>query len=334
MLILVLGLPVPRVRELLSRTVVRLAAAGIDADVCEADSLVGLAAHAISTTKSHTLVLVTYANHDWVRAIQAAGVPFAYVHTDPLPFVFEHEQQLDATRSAMMRMSSFVGLQAGPNCVRLDASDPAAGEQLLAFLSQRLDRQLPCTPDEGESQGPSADESQEGATGELEATIRAALRSFDSLKEGIAPRSVLVSRLLFSDSARDGAPVDRAIDATGRPRVLFYGPYAFLPAGIWRARIVVAVSEQLVGRSFGIEIAAGYGNATLAESAFNIEIAGRRDMVVEFKHEDFALPIEVRFSSLSGIFDGTVSLGYAEFSRAEPDTQSLASPLVEAAPAP
>jgi hypothetical protein len=331
MLVLVLGLPVPRVRGLLSRTVGTLAAAGIDADIYEADSLVRLAAHVASTTKSHTLMLVTLATHDWVQAIGAAGVPFAYLHTDPLPFVLEHDNQLDAARSAMMRLSSFSGLQAAPNCVRIDASNPAAEEQLLAFLSTRLERPVPFTGGTTEPGEPSTDETEGRPAGELDATVSAALRGFDSLNEGIPPRSVLVSRLLFSDAAREGAPVDRAIDATGRPRVLFYGPYAFLPAGIWRARIVVAVSEQLVGRSFGVEIAAGGGNATLAQSAFNIEIAGRRDMVVEFKHDDFALPIEVRFSSVTGIFDGTVSLGYVEFSRAEPDTQSLASPLVEVA---
>ncbi|MGA0596479.1 hypothetical protein ACO2SS_15570 [Enterovirga sp. CN4-39] len=329
MLVVVLGLPVPQVRNMLHDVAAALTSAGTPTDVVEVDDLVGVAAHAISTQATHSLVLVAYAAQDWARVLERSGAAFAYLHADPMAFVAGHESLLDGTRTVMMRLASFVEPQASGICQTIDAAAPQATEELLKFVGSRLglrDLSLGSVRPESEISGR---EGQSEQNRELDATVRAVLRSFDGLREGVRPRSVLTSRLLFHDATRDGAAVDRAIDATGRARILFYGPYAYLPRGIWRARTVVAFAEQLVGQTFGIEITAGFGTNTLAQATFNIEVPGRRDMVVEFKHEDASAPVEVRFSSQRGVFDGTLSLGYVEFSVAEPDTQPIVAPLVE-----
>jgi hypothetical protein len=120
--------------------------------------------------------------------------------------------------------------------------------------------------------------------------------------------------MLFNDSTKGGKPIEGPIDATGRPQILFFGPYVHLPSGVWRARTVVAFSEQLVGQSFRIEIVSGREASTIADRSFPIDAPGRHDLIVDFENDDYSTPLEVRLSSERGVFDGSLSLGYVEFS--------------------
>jgi hypothetical protein len=341
MLVVVLGLPVPRVLKMLSEVAAIVGAANGPVEVVEAADLAGLTRHAASARAAHIIALVTQADRDWVVVLAACNVPFAYVHADPMPFVLAHESSLDGARAALMKLASFVEPQANPRCLTIDAAAPGAAEALLRMVAGRLGMDPPFPGMAPAVGGNDTSEPLSTLDGELDATVRAVLRSFAGLGRGERPQSILTSRLLFLDATRGAIPVSGPIDATGRPGVLFYGPRTCLPRGKWRARAVVAFSQHLVGHTFGIEVTTGGGSTRLGEAAFSIDAPGRHDMMIPFENPDPDAPIELRLSSKRGVFDGTLSLGYVEFAAIEEalgEGEALEKPTValpgSASPAP
>ncbi|MBM0203765.1 hypothetical protein JNW90_12065 [Micromonospora sp. STR1s_5] len=326
MIFLVVGLPVRRVRRTIDSVVSALAAAGVEADIVEADDLSQFAAHAISSRAAPSIVWVRHVGHDWARVLSTSNVPFAYLHTHPVRALADQDDLLVAARDAIMRLVSFIELRDNPNCLSLNIDDSTAVQHLVDAVADRFGTPNSLPPQEKGLLETEIDLSTFG--GEVGATARAALRGFEPLSAGNSPKSILISRLMFSDATRGGIPVHLPIDVTGRPRILFYGPFIHLPRGVWRARIVASFSEQLVGQTFELDVVAGMTGERLAHTTFTLEVPSRRDMLLEFRHQDYTAVLQVRLSSQRGVFDGAVSLGYVEFTVAEPDTDTtLAPPL-------
>lgn len=135
-----------------------------------------------------------------------------------------------------------------------------------------------------------------------------------ALSDGRYERLV-TTRRFFTETATGGAPLE-PIDATGRNRLLIYGPFVSLPAGDWTARCVYSFSPGLIGTPMTVDVIHFVGGFTeLARTSFVVTSAGRFDVDVRFVLTEPSAVLEIRLFSDKAIFDGTISLGYVEFRR-------------------
>jgi hypothetical protein len=90
------------------------------------------------------------------------------------------------------------------------------------------------------------------------------------------------------------------LDITGRPRILVYGPYLALPAGVWRARVRFAVDEQACRREFRID----WGAPTdFKSTSVSPKEPGVYEIEMEHAWPDSAMA-EIRLLIMEGAFDG------------------------------
>jgi hypothetical protein len=129
-----------------------------------------------------------------------------------------------------------------------------------------------------------------------------------------------VTRDLMFDGNGAGPITSAPIDATGRPRLLTYGPYVNLPTGRWRVEYVFASSAELAATQFELDVsifADGIAHI-IARRDFTPATAGRAVIDLDFSIDRSDLPIEVRLSCTKAIFDGQLAIGYLLFrSRSE-----------------
>lgn len=147
---------------------------------------------------------------------------------------------------------------------------------------------------------------------------RAVHGALDGLNHALVDGSydkVVAARRFFTADVTGAAPLE-PIDATGRNRLLIYGPFLALPAGDWTARCVYSFSEGLVGTPMTVDVIHFSGALVeLARTSFAVTAPGRLDVNVRFQHVEPSAVLEVRLFSDRAIFDGTISLGFVEFSR-------------------
>jgi len=106
-------------------------------------------------------------------------------------------------------------------------------------------------------------------------------------------------------------PAARAIDLTGRPRMLFYGPYIAIPAGSWNAEIFVGVSQDGLGTPISIELYER-GGGELARARIVPDKAGVCRVDLAVKQSNSASPLELRIRLESSAFDGKIAIGYVQ----------------------
>jgi hypothetical protein len=89
-------------------------------------------------------------------------------------------------------------------------------------------------------------------------------------------------------------------DVTGQVRLLAHGPFITLPAGAWRAEVMVDACEQAARRSYLVEFGAG---ETLSQRSFAPLRPGKNVLPVE---HHFVAPgaAEIRFWIARAAFDG------------------------------
>jgi hypothetical protein len=61
----------------------------------------------------------------------------------------------------------------------------------------------------------------------------------------------------FLSGDRPDTPASLVADLTGGARILYYGPYFYLPAGSWKARITVGFSTAALRTPFSVEVFGG-----------------------------------------------------------------------------
>lgn len=115
---------------------------------------------------------------------------------------------------------------------------------------------------------------------------------------------------VFLSGDRPNEPATIVADATGPARIIYYGPYFHLPAGVWSARAVIGFSEETIGTPFSI---AAYSKQLLGKGRVLPKRAGIFSATFLLQVDQPQDPIEVRFSIESGAIDGRVSLGKIEF---------------------
>jgi hypothetical protein len=95
-----------------------------------------------------------------------------------------------------------------------------------------------------------------------------------------------------------------AFDLTGRPKFLVHGPYLWLPAGTWSAKVRFSVDEDACRRRFRID----WGSIEhWGEQHFTPEHAGIYEMDLTYTFEQ-PQPCEMRILITEGCFTGRLDL--------------------------
>lgn len=118
---------------------------------------------------------------------------------------------------------------------------------------------------------------------------------------------------LFSYDRRRPAPgpAPGGLDVTGGPRILVFGPYVSLPAGLWRATLAFTVDEAAAGLRYRVE----WGDqAAFAFHPFRPERAGRYELQIEHRWPAPAAA-EVRLVLEEGAIDGLLTFEGLELER-------------------
>jgi hypothetical protein len=103
-------------------------------------------------------------------------------------------------------------------------------------------------------------------------------------------------------------PATRAVDVTGRARVLVYGPGVSLPPGSWSAHVVLGFSAETAGMSFTVEV---YAGRQLSCTQLRPLAAQVLDANLHFTIENtLEQRVEIRVLSERPAFDGRLALGH------------------------
>ncbi len=130
-----------------------------------------------------------------------------------------------------------------------------------------------------------------------------------SVRRDIGPICWPSPVFLFGDRPNEPAPL--VADVTGAARIIFYGPYFHLPAGRWRAQVVLGFSHDIFGTPFSIEV---HGSTLVAKAIVKPEgecVFRASFSMIHTRPQD---PVELRVRSEEGAIEGRIGLARALFS--------------------
>lgn len=103
------------------------------------------------------------------------------------------------------------------------------------------------------------------------------------------------------------------VDLTGGARVIYYGPYLFLPPGEWQARLVVAFSAEAKGIPFRLILMAK--DRPIARVTFRPQDGGAFEATFTLRHVNPDHYLEIHLMIDEGTIEGHVALGQLVFTR-------------------
>ena len=119
---------------------------------------------------------------------------------------------------------------------------------------------------------------------------------------------------LSGDRPNERAPI--VAEMMGAARIIYYGPYLYLPSGYWEGELVVGFSEDAIGSTFTVEVC---GSALMARARFRAAQTGLFRGTFIFVHSKLQDPIELRFRNDRGAIEGKFGLAWVKlFYRDEP----------------
>lgn len=149
--------------------------------------------------------------------------------------------------------------------------------------------------------------------------IEAALTGYHSSLLAGSTGPVIATQQTFFSVDPLGVPLTGNIDATGRARCLAYGPYFSIPVGAWTLRMILAFSPDLTDVPFTVDIIRSHRRTQVEAGRVTFSaVTGRYVAQIAFSHPEPDALLEFRLFLDRPVFDGRVSLGYAELTRAEP----------------
>lgn len=131
-----------------------------------------------------------------------------------------------------------------------------------------------------------------------------------ALQDNGAP--IVWPRAVFLFGDRPNEPAPPATEVTGAARIIFYGPYLYLPAGSYQVRLVIGFSKEAQNTGFSVEV---HNSAVVAKARMRPNAEGVYAAAFRMVHERFDEPLEVRIANEQGALFGKVALGWAEFMR-------------------
>ena len=116
----------------------------------------------------------------------------------------------------------------------------------------------------------------------------------------------------FFSGDKPNTPAPPVAELTGGARILYYGPYFYLPPGAWKIRLMVGFSVDARSLPFSVEVCAG--EHVLAIATMKGE-HGVYHATFGFVHDDPLQAVEVRVRTDRGAIEGRLALGNVEFTR-------------------
>jgi hypothetical protein len=113
---------------------------------------------------------------------------------------------------------------------------------------------------------------------------------------------------LSGDQPNERAPV--VANVTGAARIIYYGPYLYLPSGDWEAEMTVGFSTDAIGSNFTIEV---YSSELLARARFQVKETGLFKGKFYFTHSSLQDHLELRLRNDQGAIEGRIGLAWVAF---------------------
>ncbi len=113
---------------------------------------------------------------------------------------------------------------------------------------------------------------------------------------------------LSGDRPNERAPL--VVEMTGAARIIYYGPYLYLPPGNWEAEFAVGFSSDAIGSTFTVEV---YSSQLLARARFGAKETGLFKGIFQFTHSTAQDHVELRFQSDQGAIEGKFGLAWVKF---------------------
>jgi hypothetical protein len=95
------------------------------------------------------------------------------------------------------------------------------------------------------------------------------------------------------------------IEVVGKARIIYYGPYFYLPRGRWRADVQLIVSATMRDKKLAVDV---YAEGALARHEFKPVQGGLLRVSLQFSVERADQRIEVRVELLEGTIEGHLGL--------------------------
>ena len=242
---------------------------------------------------------------------------------------------VDALRMETAAAASFAELRGHPRLMILHRFTQSPAAAVIDAVLDHLELDLPPGPRSALHRRMTGGEDEDAS---LEAALKACVAGYAPLGEPqaaldakqVAMAGDVLSPLLqmcFRDSAgpvawpieaffsgdRPNTPAAMVADLTGGARILYYGPYFYLPAGVWKVRMMVGFSAGARSMPFSAEVYAG--ERLLAIATMTPENKGVYHATFRFTHDLVDTPVEVRLRTDRGAIEGRIALGRVEFTR-------------------
>ena len=131
--------------------------------------------------------------------------------------------------------------------------------------------------------------------------VKSAFVSYDEFLDGHPPKAIDWPLELFY--RQDGRSSREPFDLTGPARVLFFGPYMFLPAGDWTVRVEFEIVDAVSGVEVMTDV---YINEVVTEKTFEMPATGIFAYTLSFYVEDPRQSVQIRLftrkSAIEGVF--------------------------------
>jgi hypothetical protein len=279
-----------------------------------------------------TVVTTSRPDRGIVQAVERSGRPFVLSAAPPISSAAHQHAETagpvsELIREVMADTSALASLANAPGRLVIDIEAAANGADTIQTIAAHLG--LTCDSSEAaainariktaigsEIAERSRDLTERAPLSrEEELALEGALAGLDRTLIDGSIGKIVATRLLFHIEGSPEPPLG-LVDATGRNRLLLYGPFLPLPLGDWTARCVYSFSPGLIGTPMSVDVIHfGGGFHELARSSFTITSGGRFDVNVRFVHTEPSGRLEVRLFNDRAVFDGTLSLGFIEFTK-------------------
>lgn len=307
------------------------------------DTVASLARHVLTARHRTLVVTATRPERELLDAIQEADRPFLFVLDDPRWSVLQRVQSGEiGERDAILEIGMSCAcvtdvlpferaVRVTNDAIRNDASGfitgllavldlPPDDPDLVAAARAAVQRHLPSAmTDRGGADIDALLESELGPIWGPAAT--AALSGYSASFFGGKLGRLVALRQMFLAGEPPYSKVADVIDATGRPRILAFGPYIRIPRGQWMLRMTLAFSSELVAAPFSLDIVCFESRVKVELGRVSFAaISGRYVAQATFAHDEPSLPLEFRLFLDKATFDGQVAIGSAELERMEDQT--------------
>lgn len=179
----------------------------------------------------------------------------------------------------------------------LDVRDPD-GRPLLPRLEQVLEAR-------GDSYAPPARLRAESPREDLATLTAALVDPLIAMARGDVRRPVVWPSEVFKFADRPDEAPPAVAEVGGPARVLYYGPYLYLPPGKYRVEAVIAFSEEIRNAPFVLEV---HGAQWLAKARIEQRQSGEWRGFFVLTHTDPIPTLEIRLRLEQGVERGKLSL--------------------------